>query len=304
MIKIGFIILNYNDSDTTIKLVDSIMNYKIIDKIVVVDNCSTDGSFDKLHREYGISCDVIKTDFNGGYAYGNNFGFKYLENNYDPEIVFIANPDIEFSEDYIKQIILQFKKTPQFSMLSGRSIETNGELSNGYWNPPSYTESLLSSFLIYRLINKVVEKAKSKSKHSNFSSSEVIEVGAIQGSFIAVRAEIFRDIGYMDEGTFLFYEENILAKKMKKKGYKTGIMNNLYYKHNHSVTIKKTMKALQVYKVHLQSKQYYEKNYNSTSGIKIFLLNWASKYSLLEQFVMTPLKNIFRIRELNKINKN
>ena len=47
MTKGGFI-LNYNDADTTENLLKSIEHYSSIDNIVVVDNNSTDDSYDYL----------------------------------------------------------------------------------------------------------------------------------------------------------------------------------------------------------------------------------------------------------------
>ena len=44
------VILNYNDADTTISLVRKIGDYKNIEHIIVVDNCSTDHSLEKLEK--------------------------------------------------------------------------------------------------------------------------------------------------------------------------------------------------------------------------------------------------------------
>lgn len=44
----GVCILNYNDAETTLILVEKISNYSIIDHIVIVDNYSTDDSYDRL----------------------------------------------------------------------------------------------------------------------------------------------------------------------------------------------------------------------------------------------------------------
>lgn len=302
MTKIGFVILNYNDSETTTQLIDNISNYESIDHIVIVDNCSTDESYEVLKKNHEERCDVIKTDFNGGYAYGNNYGFKYLEQRYNPDIIFIANPDIEFPEEYIDTILKQFAKHPTFSILSGISIEANGEKSKGYWDAPSYLDSFLSSFILYRIHKnnrKKIENSKWE-KERNTKTHEIIGVEAIQGSFLAIKSEVFKKIGYMDEGTFLFYEENILAKKLAAHGYKSGIIDGLYYKHNHSVSIKKTLKAVQTYKIHLQSKRYYEINYNSTSGIKLMLLDLVSKYSIVEKFLSKVLEDLYNSFNLNK----
>ena len=44
----AIIILNYNDSQTVIDYVNLIKDYKSIDKILIVDNCSTDNSYEIL----------------------------------------------------------------------------------------------------------------------------------------------------------------------------------------------------------------------------------------------------------------
>ena len=46
--KVGFIVLNYNDSDTTINLIDSLINWDFPNeffRIVIVDNQSKDDSY-------------------------------------------------------------------------------------------------------------------------------------------------------------------------------------------------------------------------------------------------------------------
>ena len=57
--KVAYLIINYNDYETTKKLIDNIKNYKILDTILVVDNCSTDDSYEKISKIKKI--DIIKT---------------------------------------------------------------------------------------------------------------------------------------------------------------------------------------------------------------------------------------------------
>lgn len=103
MPKIGLVILNYNDYKTTIELCNKIKNYDSIYKIVIVDNLSTDDSFINLKTLESYKIDVIKTDKNGGYSYGNNYGAFYLIDRYKIDILFIANPDVEFDNDFIRK---------------------------------------------------------------------------------------------------------------------------------------------------------------------------------------------------------
>ena len=48
--KLGMCIVNYNDYETTKTLIDNVKNYKCLDKIVIVDNKSTDDSLFKLRN--------------------------------------------------------------------------------------------------------------------------------------------------------------------------------------------------------------------------------------------------------------
>ena len=78
MDKVCCIILNYNDASTTMSLVDEIREYNCLDSIVVVDNCSTDGSWKQLKALRDLDkVHVLRTEENGGYGSGNQAGIDY-----------------------------------------------------------------------------------------------------------------------------------------------------------------------------------------------------------------------------------
>ena len=108
--NIGVIILNYNDSETTRKLCETIRVYDSIDHIAVVDNRLPDGSFAALQRLSDEKVDVLQSDKNGGYSYGNNFGAFYLMDHYHMDILLIVNPDVEFTETFLIQVVRDMDK--------------------------------------------------------------------------------------------------------------------------------------------------------------------------------------------------
>lgn len=278
-LKTGFVILNYNDYSTTIKLIKSIKNYKSIDLIVIVDNCSTDDSYEKLYKYVDSKTILIKSDKNGGYAYGNNLGIRYLVENNECDIIFISNPDVEFEEDLILEIKKQFKTNSKYSVLSGVMLDINGDkVKAPYWNIPSYMYDLLDYFFIGRRINKkrfIVDYKQ-----------DIMQVEVIPGSFLGIKADVIKDIGYYDENTFLYCEEIILAKKLQNKGYKSGLITGISYKHMHSVSIKKTFKKIDTIKIFYDSKLYYNKEYNKVGKFRENILKIAAKISLLEYKVL------------------
>ena len=91
---VGCVVLNYNDSKTTIELINRIEKMDSIDVVVIVDNNSTDDSFSVLKQYASEKIHVIQSDKNGGYGYGNNCGIEFIKKNYDCDYIIIANPDV------------------------------------------------------------------------------------------------------------------------------------------------------------------------------------------------------------------
>ena len=59
--KVAIIVLNYNAYEDTKKYVNKIKEYDVINKIVIVDNLSTDGMYDKLLELRNEKIDVISS---------------------------------------------------------------------------------------------------------------------------------------------------------------------------------------------------------------------------------------------------
>ena len=60
---------------------------------------------------------------------------------------------------------------------------------------------------------------------------------------------------------------------------KSVIYNDISFLHNHSVSIDKSVKRLNKYKILKKSQAYFEKNYNHANCLEQFLLwltNWGS----------------------------
>ena len=80
IMKVAMIVVEFNDAEETIQYVNQIASYDKIQRIVVVDNHSTNvdtmNSLKKIQNEKVV---VVQAEKNGGYNYGNNFGIQYLE---------------------------------------------------------------------------------------------------------------------------------------------------------------------------------------------------------------------------------
>lgn len=287
MMKIGIVILNYNDVKTTLSLVEKIVSFKSIDTIVVVDNFSTDNSVEELENYQNLHNFVlINAPKNGGYSYGNNLGLKFLIEKKNVDIAIIANPDVIFEENVLEITSKQLYDNPSIGVVSPLMLTPHGTQARMWLKSPNYFNSILDCSFIGRQINKLI-------RHQSVDINKLRQkVDILPGSFLVFKVNALKDIGYLDENVFLFYEENIIGEKLKNAGYSSYLLTNCSYIHNHSVTIKKNLSILNTFKHNLRSKLYFEKTYHKIGSTRELLLKLCMKYAIIEMHFLLKLKSI------------
>ena len=68
-------------------------------------------------------------------------------------------------------------------------------------------------------------------------------------------------IDFMDEYTFLYCEEVILAERLLQKGYRCACCSRTQVIHNHSYTVRKALSKFKYVKANLRSFHYYIRRY-------------------------------------------
>lgn len=292
MKEIIIIILNYNDSVSVLKCIYYIKQIKNIDiKIVIVDNASTDNSFEIINEKSDKNIKVIRNATNLGYASGNNIGYKYAKENFNGiKYVAICNPDVILNENCLNKILLMFQKYPEYKALSGRMKNLSGNFNESpYLFKPTYFEALADCFFITRRIWKIFSKVR-----CNVDSNKDIQtVYGLPGCFFVVNIEDLSEMELFDEHTFLYYEENILAKKMEQKKLKRGIVPSAFYIHNHSISVDKSINSFNKMKIFFQSVLYYFIHYEKINKLQYHILSFCQKISLFEYKIRMMLIKIF-----------
>lgn len=277
--KNGFLIINYNDYDTTRKLIDNIKEYKIIDKIVVVDNVSTDDSYEKLKKLENEKIVIIQNVANKGYGSGINFGSKYLIDIYGECNIIISNADIViYKEEDIKKLIETFDNE---TAIVAPIIKEHSGYNRGWKIPSPLTDFLLNIPYIHKYL-----KPKLIYYKDNYYKNEIINVEVVSGCFFIIKSKYLEEVNYFDENVFLYYEENIIAKKLKQINKITKINTKVEVFHNHSVTIDKNVNKIRKYKILKESQLYFQKEYNKANFFEIILLNLSIKITEFVQYIL------------------
>ena len=300
MSKVAAIILNYNDSDTTISLIELIQHYTSINHIVVVDNCSTDNSYERLCKYNFGKIRVIRTDKNGGYGYGNNKGIEYAYLNYNSAYYMICNPDVEFKETLVGRMKMALQEKEEYVCASAIPYQSNGRVQRGYaWRVPTALSAVLST-------GKILQKFFLFGRYPDdyCMKKEFTEVECVPGSLLMLKKEYVALGKIYDENVFLYYEETMLGYNLQQQGFKTIIVNDNYI-HHHSVSINKNISStVQQRRIMYKSLMHYLLCYLQVGKVTGIFCRLYLSVVICENCFDGIIKNVKRILRKKEEEKN
>lgn len=268
--KNGIVIVNYNDYKTTKRLIDNIRDYKVFDKIVIVDNKSSDNSLKELKKLENKRIVVIDSGENKGYSYALNVGCKYLIDKYKECKIIVSNSDIIIqSENDIKDL---FELVKGKNVIVGPTIIEGNNLNRGWILPKPMDDVAMNILGLYKKYQK-----RHLMYQDSYYNKDISKVGTVSGCFFAISSKHLEEMGYFDENVFLYYEENIMGVKTRDLGKNIIVANNIDVIHDHAVSIDKSLKRIKKYDILKNSQYYFEKTYNHASKGELFLLKLTSK---------------------------
>ena len=268
----GIVIVNYNDYESTSRLIENIKKYKILEKIVIVDNNSREEEKEKLRTIKHKKVKIIENSENKGYSYAINIGAKYLISLYGKCNIIVSNSDVIIKEEKNIKELLKTLLNKDVAVSSPVIFE-NGRLNRGCRLTSPKQDILMMIPKVYSFFEKKYRYYKEEHYKDKTSTVDVVS-----GCFFLIKSTVLEEIGFLDENVFLYYEENILATKLKQLGLKSVINNEVVIIHNHSVTIDKNIKRKNKLKVLRNSQFYYEEKYNGASKFELLIMKMFSKF--------------------------
>lgn len=286
---VDILTLNYNDADTTIDFITHVKEYDVVNRVLVVDNCSTDDSYKKLQAYECDKVEIIQSDHNGGYGAGNNLGIRYLWEKYHSQYILLSNPDVIVDEKTIYELEQFLKVNQDYAIAAPVMCDPQMNMQyNTAFKVPTCGEYILS---LGMFASKYIKPGYYKNIGNDGSS--FMQVGAVSGSMFMMNTEKMIKYGMYDENIFLYCEETVLALKLKKAGCKTALLTQSYFIHNHSVTISKSFDSrLKRHKLLIKSRLYVIKNHYNANKMQYAFALVLGKISITEAKILAMLRKI------------
>lgn len=244
----GYVILHYQSIETTKKCVDKLLMFSKDNPIIIVDNCSPNGSGKQLEKMYSkcINITVIINEENQGFAKGNNLGYQYIKRKYSLNYVVVMNNDIMIEDNDFAVIIEQFMEKNEVDVCGPDMVTLKGNHQNPLQLKP-YTSKYLQRrvradkikvlLLRTRLFWKLYENYKKTNKIPIRTKQPTVFDCILHGSCIIYGPEyIKREQNAFLPITYMYNEEAILYDYLVHKGYKTGYCSDVTILHMEGVS--------------------------------------------------------------------
>jgi GT2 family glycosyltransferase len=220
--EVMVVILNYRTPHLTVDCLKSLepeaKNLPNL-RVIVADNNSGDGSdviiVEAIHQAGWTWAQFLPLEHNGGFAYGNNFPIRQAMNEGTlPPYVLLLNPDTVILPGAISALVQFMEQHPEVGIAGSRLQDPDGTPQCSafrFHTVLSEIDGGLRLGIVHRLLAKRVVAPP--------ISDVSCQTEWVAGASMMVRRQVFEDIGLMDEGYFMYYEEMDFCLQSNKAGW-------------------------------------------------------------------------------------
>jgi N-acetylglucosaminyl-diphospho-decaprenol L-rhamnosyltransferase len=226
--RVCIVILNYRTPELVIGCLRSLIRERaeLAFEVVVVDNASNDGSVDVIRSELersGIDSwvHIIESPVNWGFSAGNNVAIRA----YDADAYLLLNSDTIVKPGAVRELVRALDAHPEVGLVGAR-LESEG----GAPQLSAFRRLQPSSELVKIAATGLIASAFSKASRHCHSFDRSFYPDWICFAAVLIRREVIEEVGELDEGYFMYFEDTDYCERVNEVGWKV-----LYWPHAHVV---------------------------------------------------------------------
>ena len=203
-------------------------------EVIVVDNASPDDTA-RIVRERFPQVRLIEADGNVGFARGNNLGLRARKG----EFALLLNPDTLVEGNALEEMVRFMRTEERVGVVGCRLVDGNGNPERSYRRFPSVA---YATFVLYpfnalyprgrafrgflacsprscpvtRLLRKKKKSPAALARIGDARSGDPAGVDWVTGACMMLRGEMLRQIGGLDEGYFMYFEDTDLCWRARR----------------------------------------------------------------------------------------
>jgi N-acetylglucosaminyl-diphospho-decaprenol L-rhamnosyltransferase len=227
MLDLAVIIVNYNTRDELDACLRSFQAGagSITSQVVVVDNNSNDGSADMVHSRHPWVSQLIVNPINGGYAFANNIGLRWLGVSSGrsveelPRYCLLLNPDTVLPPHALESMVAFMDTHADVGVSGPKLVRQDSSLDKACRR--SFPSPLVS-FYQFSGLGKLFPKSHVFARYNltYLDPDAEVDVDSVVGAFMLIRSEALVQAGLLDEAFFMYGEDIDLCYRIKANGWR------------------------------------------------------------------------------------
>ncbi|HPT11190.1 MAG TPA: glycosyltransferase family 2 protein [Bacteroidales bacterium] len=194
-------------------------------EIIVIDNCSSDGSAEMVETLFsGVR--LIRSDMNNGYAAACNMGIRASSG----EFILILNPDTIVSPEAFSLSLKFMNDNPDAGAAGARMTDGKGrflpESKRGFPSPLTALFRLTGLSFIFRksaIVNHYYL--------GNMPEDTNCRADILTGAYMFIRRQALEKVGLFDTAFFMYGEDIDLSHRIVMAGYHNYYLANVRITH-------------------------------------------------------------------------
>jgi len=285
LIDLSIIIVSWNVEALLVECLNSILRSPVsvgervegrpVVEIIVVDSGSTDGTVERLKRDYPQVTLLAQAE-NIGFTRANNLGLKIARGRH----LLLLNPDTVVLDDALGTMIAYLDANPDVGLIGPHTRNTDGSTQSTRRRFPSLAVAFFESTWLQPYAPKHL--LDSYYVVDGNGVRETIDVDWVQGSAIMARREVYEQIGGLDEGYIMYSEELDWCRRAKDAGWRVVYLGDAEIIHHGGKSTEQA--AARSHILFQQSKLRYFRLYHgrlAATVLRLFLLaNYAVQLGL------------------------
>lgn len=214
MARVSVIVVSWNTRQLLEQCLESVYASGGADlEVLVVDNGSRDGSPEMVASRFPEAVLVANPD-NVGFARANNVAMQRATGDY----LLILNPDTELIGAAIPELVRLAEERPEIAVVGPQLLNSDGTVQSSRRRFPTRATAFLESTVLQRWLPN--HPALRRFYVLDRTDSETQEVDWVVGACLLVRAAAVHQVGFMDEGYFMYSEELDWCRRFVIAGWK------------------------------------------------------------------------------------
>jgi GT2 family glycosyltransferase len=222
--ELAIVIVNYNLKADTIDCINSLLQSGAAkDRILVVDNASSDGSVETFYEIYGEQLNIIRAPVNRGYPGALNLGIPRAMS-LGARWILMMNNDTRVSPEFINELEKAVLLGPQYALIGPLIL---------YFDEPE-----IIWYLGYRLIpGTLIGVGSHRGRRVSKSLPPLVPMDLMHGCAMMVRRDVFETIGFFDDSQTIYGDDADFSLRAKRAGFKAAAATRAVMWHKVSFTM-------------------------------------------------------------------